>query len=296
MTRSLIQELKTLRAARSTSPQEGLIIYRRNGVEAFTDLATVQEVQKNADLAPEVVSNIEKMRIQPASTATGPLFARALETLETQEALTTEGGVPLFVVAYPIKNQDRCQGCHGSDHTVRAVVRVATSMAPVFAEVRHQRNRQIVVGVLTIVAAAIVLTVAMRRIVVRPIRGLARVASRIGDGDFSARAVVTGRDEIGQLGQAFNNMTTSWPRLTASSRPRTSSSALPSRISSRASAWRSWSSSRASSPSSCPTRSRSSSRRIPTPPSSRRGRSTPRWCSSTSPGTRGSRSSSTPDG
>src|SRR5215813_10930791 len=50
VTRSLIQELKVLRAAR-TSPQEGLTIYRRNGVEAFTDLATVQEVQKNAELA-----------------------------------------------------------------------------------------------------------------------------------------------------------------------------------------------------------------------------------------------------
>jgi class 3 adenylate cyclase/HAMP domain-containing protein len=208
VTRSLIQELKVLRAARSSSPREGLTVYRRNGVEAFTDLATVREVQKNADLSKEVLANIEKMRVAPASTATGPLFARALETLETQEALTNEGGVPLFVVAHPIKNQERCQGCHGTDHAVRAVVRVATSMAPVFAEVRQQRNRQIMVAVMTIVAAAIVLTVAMRRIVVRPIRGLAGVARRIGDGDFAARAVVTTRDEIGQLGHAFNDMTT----------------------------------------------------------------------------------------
>src|SRR5688572_11876756 len=43
VTRGLIQELKLLRAARRTSPQEALTIYRRNGVEAFTDLATVQE-------------------------------------------------------------------------------------------------------------------------------------------------------------------------------------------------------------------------------------------------------------
>jgi len=49
---------------------------------------------------------------------------------------------------------------------------------------------------------------AMRRIVVRPIGGLAGVARRIGDGDFSARADVRSRDEIGRLGQAFNDMTT----------------------------------------------------------------------------------------
>src|SRR5690349_12670205 len=68
VTRSLIHELKLLRAARSTSPHEGLTIYRRNGVEAFTDMATVREVQKNAELAPEVLNNIERMRSQPAST------------------------------------------------------------------------------------------------------------------------------------------------------------------------------------------------------------------------------------
>src|SRR6266566_3145953 len=157
VTRTVLDELK------ASSPVEELTIYRRNGVEAFTDLTTMMEVNKNAG--------------------------------------------PYFVLHQPILNQNKCQGCHGSDHQVRAVVRVATSMAPVMAEVRTQRNRQALVGLLTIVAAGAVMTVAMSRIVIRPINELAIAARRVGQGDFDARACVDSRDELGQLGAALNEMT-----------------------------------------------------------------------------------------
>jgi HAMP domain-containing protein len=114
--------------------------------------------------------------------------------------------VTLFVLNQPIANQERCQGCHGTDHKVRAVVRVATSMEPVLAQVAMQRNRQITIAILTIVTAAAVLAVAMRFVVVRPIHELTRVARRIGDGDFQARAPASG-DEVGELGTALNDMT-----------------------------------------------------------------------------------------
>ena len=86
------------------------------------------------------------------------------------------------------------------------MVRVATSMEPVLAQVAMQRNRQIMIAILTIVTAAAVLAVAMRFVVVRPIHELTRVARRIGDGDFQARAPASG-DEVGELGTALNDMT-----------------------------------------------------------------------------------------
>jgi class 3 adenylate cyclase/HAMP domain-containing protein len=201
VTRTVIQELKT------SSPVEGLTIFRRTGVEAFTDLATAMEVNKNAGLSKEVMDNIRKMMRPPGQTATGPLFTQAVESLRTQESLETHDGATYFTVHHPILNQEKCQGCHGGDHRVRAVVRVETSMEPVLAEVRRHRNRQIMIGLITIVAAAGVLTVAMRRIVVRPIDQLAVAARRVGEGDFAARAPAGAHDEIGQLGAAFNDMT-----------------------------------------------------------------------------------------
>jgi len=203
VTRGLIHALK------AASPVEELAIYRRNGVEAFTDLATLDEVERNAGLAPDVRANIRRMRREAGRPVSGPLFERAVRTLETQESLEDRDGVPLFTVYRPIPNRPTCQGCHGRDHDVRAVVRVGTSMAPVFAEVRRQRNWQILIGILTIVSAGGILAVAMRRLVVRPIQELAGVARRIGEGDFAVRATTLGHDELGGLGRAINAMTAS---------------------------------------------------------------------------------------
>jgi class 3 adenylate cyclase/HAMP domain-containing protein len=200
VTRMVLQELKT-------ATPVGLAVYRRNGVEAFTDLTTALEVDRTMGLAQDVLENIRKMARPPGEPITGPLFSRAVETLETQESLETVDGARVFTLHQPIPNGEKCQGCHGGDHRVRAVVRVATSMEPVFAEVQRQRNLQILIAVITILAAGVVLTFEMRRIVVLPIVSLAQVARRVGGGDFQARAPAGARDEIGQLGSAFNEMT-----------------------------------------------------------------------------------------
>ena len=138
ITRGLIQEMQ------STTPVEGLTIYRHNGVEAFTDLETLKAVSKEAELPKGVAASIEKMARPAGAVMTGPLFKKAVDTLQTQESLEEQNGVPLFTLHQPIPNQERCQGCHGTDHKVRAVVRVQTSMAPVFAAAQspdHGRHR-----------------------------------------------------------------------------------------------------------------------------------------------------------
>lgn len=200
VTRTVIQELRA-------SPGYRLTVYRRNGVEAFTDLATAVEVDRNAGLERTVLDNIRRMARPAGPALHSPLFEQALATRRTLESVEATDGGPVFTIYHPILNQERCQGCHGADHQVRAVVRVATSMEPVLAEIRRQRNRQIVTAVLTILAAAGVLTVAMRRVVIRPVDRLAAAAARVGQGDFEARAPVTSRDELGRLSEAFNDMT-----------------------------------------------------------------------------------------
>jgi class 3 adenylate cyclase/HAMP domain-containing protein len=201
VTRTVIQEL------RQNSPVEEFTVYRRTGVEAFTDLSTAMEVDKNAGLAPDVMMNIKKMARPAGPAMTGPMFERAVQTLTTQEAIETRGTTRYFTLHTPIQNQEKCQGCHGTDHKVRAVVRVATSMEPVFAEVARHRNRQLAIGAITIVVAGTLLALAMRRIVLRPVAHLATAARRVGGGDFDARVPAIGRDELGQLGALFNDMT-----------------------------------------------------------------------------------------
>src|SRR5439155_12542711 len=69
VTRVVVQELKT------STPVEGLAIFRRNGVEAFTDLTTAMEVNKNAGLAKDVMENIKKMARAPGEKASSPEFS-----------------------------------------------------------------------------------------------------------------------------------------------------------------------------------------------------------------------------
>jgi hypothetical protein len=103
VTRMVIDELQ------QTASVEGLTIYRRNGVEAFTDLATLDEVRKNTDLSPEVTATIRKMRRSPGSPAGGPAFEQALSTVRPQEILEFRNGVRLFTMYHPIPNQEHHQ-------------------------------------------------------------------------------------------------------------------------------------------------------------------------------------------
>jgi two-component system nitrate/nitrite sensor histidine kinase NarX len=60
-----------------------------------------------------------------------------------------------------------------------------------------------VIATLLVVALSIYL---VYNILVSPLRGLLELADRIGQGDLAVRTELTGEDEIGRLGQAFNHM------------------------------------------------------------------------------------------
>src|SRR3989475_8328853 len=81
VTRRMIQELK------SSSLVEGFTIYRRNGVEAFTDLATAGDVARRAGLAPEVLANISKMQRAPGAPMSGPRSEEHTSELQSQSNL-----------------------------------------------------------------------------------------------------------------------------------------------------------------------------------------------------------------
>jgi signal transduction histidine kinase len=198
--RVLSQHLHTVKEV------EQITIFRTNGVEAFADLATLEQVQRDASLEPEVVAKIRRLEARPTRTMSHPLFQQAVERVETQEFFETVDGVPVFTLLRPLQNEPPCQKCHGRDHRVRGVASISTSMAQTTAALRRTRNQQGLVGLLTILGVALTLSATMRHVVLRPIRDLAVAAQRIGRGDFSVRVPVTIEDEIGALAAAVNQM------------------------------------------------------------------------------------------
>lgn len=67
-------------------------------------------------------------------------------------------------------------------------------------------SRSLLITLAGCAAIGLALSLALSYVLVRPIHALSGAANRIREGDFSARAEVWYRDEIGALAQAFNEM------------------------------------------------------------------------------------------
>ncbi len=197
----LVQELK-----KELKDVRVIDVYRRNGVEAFSDLKTVEEIEAGGMLGPALVERLTKMRREPGKTISDPLFTRAVETVAPQETYETNSAGRALTFFRPLENRKECQDCHGEDHKVRGVVRVSLALDRLDAELAAARNREIVVATMTILGLAVALTLFLGRVVLKPIALVAVAARRIGGGDFTARVGVQNRDEIGALGQAVNDM------------------------------------------------------------------------------------------
>jgi class 3 adenylate cyclase len=199
--RRLVQELRT-----ELTDVERIDVYRRNGVEAFTDLETVEAVDRHAGLEPGLVERIRKLRREPGGRLDHPLFSRAVQTILPQETTEQDRGARRLTFFRPLRNLQACQECHGTDHEVRGVVRISLGLGRLDADLRSARNRQLLVAGLTIVGMAAALAVFLGRVVLAPIGRVAAAARRIGDGELEARAGVRSRDEIGQLGRTIDDM------------------------------------------------------------------------------------------
>ena len=66
--------------------------------------------------------------------------------------------------------------------------------------------RSLGVGMLTIFLIWFTLRYFMKSLIVNPVKGIERVARRVGEGDLSVQASVTSSDEIGNLGLSINEM------------------------------------------------------------------------------------------
>ncbi|HEX2933445.1 MAG TPA: adenylate/guanylate cyclase domain-containing protein, partial [Candidatus Binatia bacterium] len=200
--RRLIQQLKAdLKQVRRIN------VYRRNGVEAFADLDTLQEVNRKVHLDPELVRSISEMVRTPGPPVSNPLFRRAVETTLPEQMYETIDGARVLTLFQPLRNLKECQSCHGTDHEVRGVLQISLGLESLDAQLRAARNQQIFVALSTIVAVTVTLLIAMGHLVLRPVARVAAAARRIGGGDFEARVPMGSEDEIGQLGAVINDMT-----------------------------------------------------------------------------------------
>ena len=110
----------------------------------------------------------------------------------------------------PIYNEPACSSAachvHPTSQSVLGVVDVSVSLQEVDARVAEQTRRTIWTSVVCILAIAATLGVAVRRVVLRPVREMVTATGRIGREDLLVTVPVHERNELGSLATSFNEM------------------------------------------------------------------------------------------
>lgn len=119
-------------------------------------------------------------------------------------------------IAKAIYNEEQCftASCHfhPKEAKVLGVLDVIVSLDSMHQKVYTYRNEIIILTFFQICLISLCLTFFTQRLVNKPVRRLVRHAHLIGSGELEARVAISSHDELGELGNAFNDMTASLKR------------------------------------------------------------------------------------
>lgn len=115
-------------------------------------------------------------------------------------------------VITPILNEPACSNgschAHAPEKRVLGVLDVTLSLADVDLAVAKGRRSALLMAIAGIAAISLLLSSLFHRWVARPVRTLLGATERVAAGDLAHRVPVARPDELGQLAESFNQMTT----------------------------------------------------------------------------------------
>jgi len=177
---------------------EGVRVYDKTGVIMFSSDST--EIGKRVDLHAEACVTCHGHQVP-------------LRSVPDRDRVRIFGGPRgrVMGVINPIENSAECSnsGCHVSprEQSILGVLDVRMSLAQPDARLALVKRQAIIAAVIVAILAGLVSALFILLVVRRPVRRLMAGAERVAAGDLHAEIRVDGRNEIGQLAQAFNVMT-----------------------------------------------------------------------------------------
>ncbi|HWH01196.1 MAG TPA: ATP-binding protein [Pilimelia sp.] len=177
------------------------------GVPRFAAPARLEPRQRNlADLCR-----------RPAATEEAPRFTERVARCAEPELAHPQGSAePTDAPGRPAPTEDPVRACLARTFT-EEISDLAAVPAMVYLGARDEPAATLATGPLLAAAAGVALvvilgTVLLSHRVLRPIGRLTTATQRFGQGDLASRVPVRGRDELADLGRAFNRMADSLRR------------------------------------------------------------------------------------
>jgi two-component system NtrC family sensor kinase len=184
---------------------EGIRIYNKRGEIMFS--SNTEEKMQTVDMHTEacyVCHEREK-----------PL--QSLATDNRMRIYTSQNGYRVLGLINPIHNEPICSNadCHAhpADKTVLGVLDVRMSLESVDATMAEARAKLIIWAIGGVLLFSLVISIFLYRTVHRPVKQLTFGTREISSGNLNLHIPIHSKDELGQLAESFNSMTTSLRNL-----------------------------------------------------------------------------------
>jgi class 3 adenylate cyclase len=191
--------VKTIEDMQSIQNIEEITLYRTDGTRAFHDYSTLETVNTNLDM--QMFKRTERLAYRELNNE------HFQSVLENNSPIRVElKPVRRIEYYFPIINSPDCRKCHGSDHFIRGVAYFKMSTAGVYEQIRMASIILVGVFVLAGTTIGIILSLFMKRVVVKPLLSIGSTVRLVSEGNFNVRILGQRNDEVGDLGEEINRM------------------------------------------------------------------------------------------
>ena len=180
-----------------------------------------RSILRNKMLARKEVTDARVIRGQPVRGQFGPGFPEE-EPLDDLDRRALQGEEIIFIekqagqrqltVLTPFKATESTRGvncleCHNvPSGSINGAIRVSYSLGSVDQSVNNVFWRTVIFNLFLFVTGLFLVNLFLKMWIINPLKGLMDVVNKRAEGDTEIRAKVSADDEIGKLGQSFNNM------------------------------------------------------------------------------------------
>lgn len=197
--------VKTMTELKGVSDYKEIAIYRTNGMRAFSDFTTLE----NVNLHQTNYTFIQTPRIPDERTenektdVTANIKSILLNQVPISKFINATKEIEYYTL---IENKTDCMQCHSSEFPYRGIIHFKLSIAGTYAQIDKTRNFLLIFFIFVGIILGMSLIILLRTFILLPVFRIRDAVKQLGTGDFKARVELKSGDELGELAGEINKM------------------------------------------------------------------------------------------